>query len=310
MEKRIQIPQTELSVYPIGFGTVDAGSVWPNDHAFRLMDTYLAAGGNMIDTARVYSKGDSEGVVGQWFEKSGKRKEVVLITKGGHPPMGDLHQSRMKKTDMVSDLETSLRELRTDYIDIYFYHRDDLSQPVCDLIDVMEGFVKEGKIRYYGASNWTTDRLQQADAYARSKGYRGFTANQALLNIASKHMKPFADDTMVTVDAEMQQYHKNNPGNLLMPYFGVCSGFFHIAAASGLDAVKQSPYYTEKNLEIQKKVTELQKKYNASVSQIVLGFFYQQAFCTAPLYGSKDEQQLLDAMGTLNIAFDPKDFVF
>lgn len=310
MRNRIQIPNTELSLYPVGFGTVDAGSVWSDEHAYQLLDAYVAQGGNLIDTARVYSEGRSESVIGRWLKNRGKRDDLVIITKGGHPPMSDLHQSRMKKADMEQDLATSLRELCTDYIDIYFYHRDDLSQPVSDLIDVMEGFVKEGKIRYYGCSNWTTARMKEADAYARSKGYRGFVCNQALFNIASKYMKPFTDDTMVAVDEEMQAYHQQNPGNLLMPYFGVCSGFFHIAAEKGLDAVKNSPYYTEENVVIQGKIMRLQKKYNASISQIVLGFFYQQPFQAIPLYGSKDVEQLMDAIGTLKIAFDKQDFVF
>lgn len=308
MEKRYLIPNTDLSIYPIGFGTVDAGGLWSDEHAHMLMDAYVENGGNLIDTARVYTQGKSEGVVGDWMAKRGNRKELVVITKGGHPPMSDLTQSRMKKADMQSDLETSLRELKTDYIDMYFYHRDDLSQPVGDLIEVMEDFVKQGKIRYYGCSNWTTERMKQADEYAKAHSCRSFMANQMLYNIAAKDMKPFPDKTMVAMDSAMLAYHKQNPANLVMPYFGVCSGFFHIAAEKGLAAVENSPYYTPANLELVKKVEALRKKYNASISQIVLGFFFQQDFMAVPLYGSKDREQLLDAMGTLDIKFNKKDF--
>ena len=87
----------------------------------------------------------------------GRRDDLVIMTKGGHPKMDTMNISRMSKEDMEYDLNLSLKALGIDCIDIYFYHRDDLSQPVSDLIGVMESFVKQGKIRYYGCSNWTTE---------------------------------------------------------------------------------------------------------------------------------------------------------
>ena len=84
----------------------------------------------------------------------------------------------------------------------------------------------QGKIRYYACSNWTTTRMKEADAYAASKGYRGFVANEALYNIGEPWMKPMADDTLVIMDEEMQKYHEENPRNLAMPYSAACNGFF------------------------------------------------------------------------------------
>ena len=91
---------------------------------------------------------------------------------------------------MRQDLELSLAALGTDYIDVYFYHRDNEAIPAGELIEIMEEFRKEGKIRYYACSNWSTARMKEADAYAASKGYRGFVANEALFNIASASMRP------------------------------------------------------------------------------------------------------------------------
>ena len=220
----------------------------------------------------------------------------------------DTHISRMTKEDMAQDLEASLKQLRTDYIDIYFYHRDDVSQPVELLVDVMQGFVKEGKIRQYGCSNWSAGRMKEADAYAKSKGYRGFAANQALLNAGSKYMRPLADDTMAAADEEMQQYHKETPSNLLMPYMGVCSGFFHIYTEKGKEAVKDSPYYTEKNLVMAERIQKLMEKYACTISQAVLGFFTQKEFACVPLYGPQNAEQLKDAMKTLEIKFEKEDY--
>ena len=130
MEKRVLVPNTDLSVYPIGLGTVDAGLRWDGADADKIFDTYLGCGGNIIDCAHVYSDwvpgeiARAERVLGDWLQRSGKRNEIVLITKGGHPDMTgenpDTHISRMTHDDMVSDLNASLKQLRTDVIDIYF----------------------------------------------------------------------------------------------------------------------------------------------------------------------------------------------
>lgn len=312
MKNRIQIPNTELSICPIGLGTVAAGSVWTDDEACRIFDAYLGEGGNMIDTARVYSGGKSEAVVGAWLKSSGKRDQVVLVTKGGHPkfdsPDDDLHISRMTKADMQQDIETSLRLLKTDYIDIYFYHRDNRKQRVEDEIEVMEAFRREGKIRYYGCSNWDTDRILEADAYCTKMGYRGFIADQALLNAGMKYMNPLPDDTLVYMRGDLFEYHRVHPTNLAMPYMGVASGFFHIYAAKGEAGVANSPYCTPKNLEVAKHFVKMCEKYNATITQVVLGFFLHQPFTCAPLYGPFDESAVKDALQTLECDFNDADY--
>jgi len=312
MKNRIQIPNTELSICPIGLGTVAAGSIWSDDEAFRIFDTYLDEGGNMIDTARVYSHGRSEAVVGDWFKSSGKRDRVVLVTKGGHPkfdsPDDDLHISRMTKADMRQDIETSLKLLNTDYIDIYFYHRDNRKQAVEDEIEVMEQFRREGKIRYYGCSNWDTDRILEADAYCKARGYRGFVADQALLNAGMKYMNPLPDDTLVYMRGDLYDYHRANPANLAMPYMGVASGFFHIYATKGAEGVASSPYRTEKNLALAKRFVEMSEKYGATITQVVLGFFFHQPFACAPLYGPLDASVVKEALATLECDFSDADY--
>lgn len=318
MREFIDIPNTDLRVSPIGLGTVGAGLDWDGADADRIFDAYLDLGGNLVDSAHVYSDwvppetARSERVVGDWLSRSGKRDKIVLMTKGGHPDMTgdnpDVHQSRMTAADMRADIESSLQKLRCDVIDIYFYHRDDVRQPVGQLIEVMEGFKKEGKIRYYGCSNWKAARMAEADAYCAEKGYRGFVANQALLNLGLRHMKPFPDDTMESFDEGMFAYHRRTPGNLAIPYMGVCSGFFHLVAAGNMAAVKDSPYNTSANLKVAARVGELAKKYDASVSQILLAFFDTMDFACAPLYGPQTLEQLQDAMAARRLSLTAADF--
>lgn len=318
MNKIIKILDTELSLFPLGLGTVGAGIDWDGDDADKLLDAFLDMGGNLIDSARIYSDwippeiGRSERVIGDWLQRSGKRERAILMTKGGHPkftgPSDDLHISRMSRADMKCDIELSLKALRVDTIDIYFYHRDDLAQTVEEEIETMEQFRREGKIRYYGCSNWNADRIIEADKYCKEKGYRGFIADQALLNLGMKYMKPLSDDTMAYIKDDLYKYHTENPFNLAMPFMSVASGFFHIFAAEGEEGVKNNPYFTPMNIKVAKHCMDLAKKYNGSISQVVLGFFSQQPFSCIPLYGPQNIEQLKDAMGYIELNFDKEDF--
>ena len=319
MEKRVLIANTDLQVFPLGLGTVNAGLKWEGQEAYNIFDSYVDQGGNLIDTAHVYSDwikpeiARSERVIGDWLSLSKKRNQIVLMTKGGHPDMTvgkpDMHNSRMTKKDMIADLDSSLMKLRTDYIDVYFYHRDDENMSVEALIETMEGFVKEGKIRYYACSNWSTARMKEGDAYCKEKGYRGFVANQALMNLASRNMNPLSDDTLETIDEEMYDYHRENLANLAMPYSGVANGFFHKYITEGKESVKNSPYYTKDNLRIVERVLELMKEYDASPSQVVLGYFTQQDFPCVPLYGPRNPEQVEEAMRTFDIGFKKDDYI-
>ncbi len=316
--ERKRIQDTELLVSPFGLGTADAGVAWKEEDADKIIGTYLDLGGNVVDTAHVYSDwvppeiSRSERVIGDWLARSKKRNEIVLVTKGGHPSMlgenPDMHRSRMRKENMAEDLDGSLMKLRTDHIDLYFYHRDDVTIPVEETIDVMEEFVKQGKIRYYGCSNWSPERMRAADAYCREKGLRGFIANQMLFNYGTKYMKPMADDTLCSMDDEMYRYHRENSRNLAMPYMGICSGFFHSFERKGAEAVKESPYYTEGNMQAAEQLRKLKEKYGANTTQILLGFFTVQDFPCLPLYGTGKPERLKEAADAFSITFEKEDF--
>ncbi len=326
MEHNIVIPNTELKISPMGLGTVDAGVQWGKDakSADSMFGTFMDMGGNLIDCAHVYADWQvvdgrqetarAERVTGDWMERNKNRDKVVLMTKGGHPvythPSMDLHINRVTKADMRGDIEGSLRILRTDYIDIYFYHRDDPRIPVEDMVETMQDFIREGKIRYFAVSNWSAERQKAADAYCKKMGYRGIVADQALLNLGSKYMNPLPDDTLVYVKGDLYDYHKENLDNMMMPYMGACSGFFHIYAAKGEEAVKGHPYATEGNLRMARRLKDLTAKYGCAVTNIVLGYFTQEAFPCVPLYGPLNEDSVIEAAKTFDIKFDKADYEF
>jgi len=311
VEKKLTIPQTDLTVTPIGLGS----AWWRGDDAHPVLDCFLDLGGTVVDTARIYGfprMGLCESIIGHWIQKTGHRHDLVLVSKGGHPRVTSMHTPRMTASDMASDLEASLQALHTDYIDLYFYHRDDVSQPVGQLLNTMEQFVKAGKIRYYACSNWTLPRMQEAADYAQAHGLRGFIGNEAFYNVASQFARPQPDDTLITADDAMLAFHRAHPGCVLMPYSALCNGFYHKLLKPGfMDrlTLKSSFYYSEENLRRADPLRSLMDKYGATVTQVLVGFFLSQDLPMLPLIGCGSEAHLRDMMGALDIPWEGADFV-
>ncbi len=305
----ITIPNTDLGeLFPLGLGSMKTKSVWDKDLTYRIFNTYVDNGGNLFDTARVYSMfSKSEEWIGDWTKDTGRRNDIIIISKGGHPnlinfPKPDMHKFRLSQKEMTHDLEKSLKALKTDHIDIYLYHRDDPARTVEELVDTMEGFVKEGKIRYYGCSNWTLPRIKSAMEYAKEKGYRGFVMNQGLLNAGSDNAGPLQDDTLVRIDPEMRAYHKEHPEILATAYSGTAVGFFFQYIEGGEKAVRDRAYLTEANIEIAKQIEKSAKEKGNPLLQEVLGYFKTLDHACIPLFTPRNEAGILEAMQGLGMA--------
>lgn len=299
MNRTLHLAALGMEASAIAFGTVRSGRSWFDSDADRMLGTYLEEGGNVIDTARVYippEPGCGEQIIGSWLHRSHRRQEIILMTKGGHPPLDDMHRSRLSPADMRADLEESLAALRTDWVDVYFYHRDDPSIPVEELLETMEQFVREGKIRSYACSNWTLPRMQAAEAYARDHGLQGFIGNQAMYNIGTTAMRAPADDTMVAADSDMLRYHGSSPC-LLMPYSSLCNGYFHRLAASPAQ-VQGNKYDTPGNHRIFAHLRALCDRHGCTMTQAVLGYLLTQPTPMLPLCGASRPEQIRDMMGT------------
>ena len=156
----------------------------------ELMDHYIEAGGNVIDTAESYARWlpggeyQSEKVIGEWLRERRTRDQIVLSTKGAHPKLESMDVPRLSKAEIQADLDSSLQRLGVEHIDLYWLHRDSPGYPVEEILESLDTFRKAGKIKYAGFSNWTQSRAEEARLAAERLGVQGFVASQNMWSLA------------------------------------------------------------------------------------------------------------------------------
>ncbi|WP_051620248.1 aldo/keto reductase [Paenibacillus sp. UNC451MF] len=315
--KTRNIPDTELSPSVICLGTSSFGETINHQDSYALMDRFLEYGGNFLDTAKVYSdwvpgeRSRSEKVIGQWMKQRNNRSRIILATKGAHPDLDTMHIARLFKEDIAYDLEQSLQNLQTDYIDLYWLHRDDPQQPVDEIINVLNEYVRQGKIRYFGCSNWRSERIEAAQQYARANGLQGFAASQTKWSLAS--YRPGNDPTMVTMDDKELAYHERT-GLPAIPYNAQANGFF-----SGRYTIEMLQEPTAENKKVWKlcnednlrklmSVKSIAERLHLTMSQVALGYMLAHPFPVFPISGCKTADQLDDSCAAGDVVLDREAF--
>ena len=319
---RVQIPHSELSVYPICLGCGPLGSTLDNDASFRMLDAYLAAGGNFIDTAKVYAdwlpveRSISEKTIGEWLHERRNRSRVVLSTKGAHPDLAAMHIPRMSPAEITGDLQASLQHLGVETIDIYWLHRDDPSRPVSEILETLAQQVQAGKIRYFGCSNWKTWRIREAQAYAADHGLPGFTGNQMMWSLAAADPNRLADKTLALMEPAMWSYHLES-GLAAVPYTSQAGGYFTKLAenrvnnpSGGRVSNPANPYDTHQNRARLERIRQISAQTGLSITQIVLGYLRAQPFTTVPIVGPKTLAQLQDCLTAAEVQLSPEQVAF
>ena len=160
-------------------GTAYFGDTISEETAFEIMDLFYEMGGRQIDTARLYAEGRAEEVVGRWL-KSRAHDDMFISSKGGYYDFDAGETPRLDEASVRADLDASLTALGVETLDYYWLHRDDESRPVGEIMTYMNRFFKEGKIRRFGASNWTAKRIEEANFWARNHGLHGFSTSPPL----------------------------------------------------------------------------------------------------------------------------------
>jgi aryl-alcohol dehydrogenase-like predicted oxidoreductase len=264
---------------------------------FELMDTFVKIGGNTIDTAHIYAGGKSETVIGMWMKERKNREDIVILTKGAHH---NQHGPRVNPQAIRDDLFTSLERLGTDYIDLYALHRDDPNIPVSVIMDALNEHIQAGRIRAIGASNWTWQRLQEANDYAKSNGLRGFAFSSINLSLAKANEPWWAG--CVSADNETLDWHEKTQ----MPLFswssqarGFFSGRFTPDKPDDKDVVRV--FFSDDNWERLRRAEQLAKERGVSTIQIALAYVLNQPFPAGALIGPQSVDEMMSSHAGTNI---------
>ena len=312
----IEIAPLEKPVSVIGLGTAtSAFTPETYDRATELLECFLEAGGNCIDTAHIYSFGKSEETLGKWLQESGRRREVILITKGCHPAVnredifGSPWVSRLTPEAIRIDLSESLERLQTDYIDLYLLHRDDESVPVGPLVEALNQEQASGSIKAFGVSNWRVERIAEANQYAAEHGLSGFIISSPNLSLAQPKKMVFPGTLFA--DEGTRQWHRTYQFPLLAwssLATGFMSGKYRPDDQSNENMTQV--YYSEENFERLQRAKELAARKNVTVAQIGLAYVLGQSFPVIALVGPATVSNLDDVLGALNVELNPKEIEF
>ncbi|MER5440139.1 aldo/keto reductase [Streptomyces sp. NPDC002790] len=281
---------SDLEVFPLSLGGNVFG--WTADEAtsFEVLDAYVAAGGNFIDTADVYSAwvdgnrgGESETVIGKWLASRGRRDDVVIATKGGHHP----EFQGLSAANIKAAADASLKRLGTDHIDLYYTHYDDPEVPVEEIIGALDELVKAGKVRHIAASNISAQRLQDSLDLSDREGLARYVALQPHYNLVSRD----------TYEGELQDVAAR-AGLGAVPYYALAAGFLTGKYRAGVKVDSARAAGAGKHLETERgqkvlaALDEVAQAHDAEIATVALAWLAAQPTVTAPIASARKVEQL------------------
>lgn len=300
MERR-KLGTSALLISPITLGGNVFG--WTLDEAgsFKILDSFADAGFNFIDTADSYSRfapgnqgGESETIIGKWLKKRGNRKDMVIATKLGSD-MGDGKKGLSAKY-MREEVEASLKRLQTGYIDLYQSHYDDADTPVEETMTAFNDLIKEGKVRYIGASNLSAERIRESSDFARENHLQSYISLQPLYNLYSR--QKFEDEYLKLVTDEHLA---------VIPYYSLASGFLTGKYRSEADLDKSprgqgiKKYLDERGRRILDAMDKVAAEQNVPLSQIAIAWLLHKPFITSAIASATKEKQLNELINATSL---------
>jgi aryl-alcohol dehydrogenase-like predicted oxidoreductase len=309
MEKR-EIGSSGIKIRPFAFGGNVFGWTIDEQQSFKILDAFIDAGLDFIDTADVYSRwvpghkgGESETIIGNWLKSSGKRDKVIIATKVGNPMEGEKGLSRKHITKAV---ENSLKRLQTDYIDLYQAHTDDKDTPLLETLETFTELIKQGKVRAIGASNYEGSRLKEARQVSKDNRLAVYECLQPEYNLYQR-----------------EQYEKdlepicreNNIG--VITYYSLASGFLTGKYRSENDLSQSSrgqgvkDFLNPRGYKILAALDKVATEFNVTPAAIALAWIIARPGITAPIASATSIKQLneLTVATSLNLSKDAIDLL-
>jgi predicted dehydrogenase/aryl-alcohol dehydrogenase-like predicted oxidoreductase len=268
--------------------------------ASGLFDYFFERGGNCIDVAYHYGNGHQEKVLGQHIKNRGIRKQIVILGKGAHTP-------NCNPKAVTQQLLLSLENLQTDHLDIYMLHRDNPDIPVSEFVDVLNEHKRAGRIKVFGGSNWSIQRVEQANAYAKSKNLEGFTSVGNNFSLA-RMVNPVWGGCIAASDPESRAWFAKTQMALL-PWSSQARGFFteRASPANLSDKEMVNSWYSEDNWKRRERVLEMARKRNVLPINIALAYVLCQPFPTFPLIGPRTIEETRTSLLGLDLLLTPQE---
>jgi aryl-alcohol dehydrogenase-like predicted oxidoreductase len=284
-----KIADTELDVFPLCLGGNVFGWTADEEASFAVLDAYVEAGGNFIDTADIYAGGESEKIIGRWLTRRGRRDDIVVATKvgmGAAPERGNL-----KAETIRAAAEGSLKSLGVDHIDLYYAHRDDLGTPIEETLAAFDDLVREGKVRYIAASNYEAPRLAAALKISDTEGLARFVALQPEYNLVARDS--FEGDVADLCVRE-------NLG--VMPYFGLARGFltgkYRPGGPQGDSprAERARQHLDDRGIAVLGVLDEVAAAHDTSLAAVALAWLLAHPAVVSPIASARNTGQLADLL--------------
>ena len=306
--KNVQLGNTDLEIKPIFFGGNVFGWTLNEEESFRILDGFLDRGFNAIDTANNYSYWvdgnvgtESERIIGNWIKSRGVRDQIVLATKvGGRNMIQD--KPNTTKAHVLKEVEESLIRLQTDYIDLYQTHYDDVNTPVEETLSAYNQLIKEGKVRYIGASNFSSERLIESLDKSELYNLPQYKTLQPEYNLYERqHFEEFLQPVA-------EKYNL-----AVIPYYSLASGFLSGKYKTEED-LQQSlrgegikKYLNERGFKILDALQTISTRYNISYSAVALAWLMDQKTVVVPIASATKEQHLDAFVEAVNVQLSHDD---
>ncbi len=304
--KKVNIINTDLDVSRINLGGNVFGWTSNEKQSFEILDSFVDAGFNFIDTADTYSwwingvGGQSETILGEWMKSRNNRESLVIATKVGSQTKE--HPNDISKSHILKSVDESLQRLQTDYIDLYYTHFDDNTTPIEETLSAYDEITKRGKVRYIGASNVTPDRLIESFEVAEKNNLPKYVALQPLYNLMERtkyetQYKPIVEKYDLAV----------------MPYSSLASGFLTGKYRSHADIGKSvrgeglKHYLNNKGFSILNTLDAIAAKHNSQPATVALAWQLAQPSIVASIVSATSKRQLQTLIDAPTFVLDTDD---
>ncbi len=295
----ITLPKTDLTVHPLCLGGNVFGFSADVVNSETVLSYYFDNGGNFVDTADMYSQwapghvgGESETIIGNWMKSRGNRSKMVIATKVAKLDT----KPGLQAANIKAACEDSLKRLQTDYIDLYYAHQDDLDTPIEETLGAFDSLIKEGKVRYIAASNFTSERLQASLDIAKANNLPNYVASQDQYNLLDRD---YEKGLMPTIQ-------KN--GLAQIPFYGLARGFLTgkyrpgVAVESVRATGVANSYANERGWELLEKLDQIAKDKSTTVAAVSLAWLRAQLTVATPIASATKLEQIKDIMPVIELS--------